>query len=131
MRDGFSVFSDWFINTALKFREILTFFFSALDSSAAFWYLREGLDTTLPSGGEKQNSLFHSFIYIFTHKGASFHHPQIEAQRKTCVTHLEKRSAMALCFPRPLSDSSFAVTRKDCVAHDRRLNWPLSISASC
>lgn len=46
------------------------------------------------------------------------------------VTHLEKRSAMALCFPRPLRESSFAVTRKDCVAQDRRLNGPLSISAS-
>lgn len=51
-------------------------------------------------------------------------------QTKPGVTHLEKRSAMALFFPLPLSDSSFAVTRKDCVAHDRRLNGPLSISGS-
>lgn len=51
-------------------------------------------------------------------------------QTKPGVTHLEKRSAMALFFPLPLSDSSFAVTRKDCVAQDRRLNGPLSISGS-
>lgn len=36
---------------------------------------------------------------------------------------------MALCLPRPLSDSSLAVMRNDCVAHERRLNGPLSISA--
>lgn len=46
-------------------------------------------------------------------------------------THLEKRSAMALFFPRPLSESSLAVTRRDCVAQDCRVNGPLSISASC
>lgn len=42
-------------------------------------------------------------------------------------TYLENRSAMALFFPLPLSDSSFAVTRRDCVAQERRLNPPLSI----
>lgn len=46
------------------------------------------------------------------------------------LTHLEKRSARALFLPRPLSDSSLAVTRKDCVAQDCRLNEPLSISDS-
>ena len=48
-----------------------------------------------------------------------------------CVTHLEKRSAMALVLPRVLTnESSLAVTRKDCDAHDLRLNeLPPSISA--
>lgn len=37
---------------------------------------------------------------------------------------------MALFFPRPLRESSFAVTRKECVAQDCRLNGPFSISGS-
>lgn len=46
-------------------------------------------------------------------------------------THLEKRSAMALLLPRPLTrDNSFAVTRSDCDAHDIRLNGALSIFAA-
>lgn len=51
--------------------------------------------------------------------------------KQLVVTHLEKRSAMALLFPRPpTNDSSLAVTRKDCVAQDFRLNEAFSISAN-
>lgn len=42
--------------------------------------------------------------------------------RKTSDTHLEKRSAMALFFPRVVTmDISFAVTLRDCDAHCERL----------
>lgn len=118
-----------------------------MDRNTYFFLLRTWLLSCflVPDGGGHNTDLwwpktelhFPKYIrFYFWRHGAWLHRSQTngmqqpESQRLICVTHLEKRSARVLFLPRPLSDSSFAVTRKDCVAHDCRLNGPLSISAS-